>query len=175
MREVVVIRTRLRIIIAGAGATAMALGGWAVLGGVASAAPAASTAGPVMVTARLAPSVPSDPKIFGVTAGGLPWKITQGVVTLHTDGLLTATIAGLVVPPGNKNPVPDLALSVFCNGTRAATTPAVRFSATGNAHVVARVRLPKFCPVPGVLVNPATGKKPSDILTGIYIGFDGKA
>ena len=175
MREVMVIRTRLRMIIAGAGATAMAFGGWAVLGGAASAAPEASTPSPIMITARLAPSVPSDPKIFGVTAGGAPWKITQGVVALHTDGLLTATINGLVIPPGNKNPVPDLALSVFCNGTRAATTPAVSFSARGNAHVVARVRLPKFCPVPGVLINPATGKKPGDILTNIYIGFDGKA
>jgi hypothetical protein len=170
-----VIRTRLRMIIAGAGATAMAISGWAVLGGVASAAPQASTAGPVMVAGRWHPAVPSDPKIFGVTAGGVPCVTTQGVVTLHTDGLLTATIDGLVVPPGNKNPVPDLALSVFCNGTRVATTPAVRFSAKGNAHVVAKVALPKFCPVPGVLVNPATGKKPSDILTSIYIGFDGKA
>ncbi len=175
MREVVVIRTRLRITIAGVGAAALALSGWAVLGGAASAAPEASTPAPIMVTARLAPSVPSDPKIFGVTAGGAPWKITQGVVALHTDGLLTATIAGLVIPPGNKNPVPDLALSVFCNGTRVATTPAVSFSARGNAHVVARVTLPKFCPVPGVLINPATGKKPSNILTSIYIGFDGKA
>jgi len=41
--------------------------------------------------------------------------------------------------------------------------------------VVARVTLPKFCPVPGVLINRATGKKPGDILTSIYIGFDGKA
>lgn len=169
------IRIRLRTILAGAVTTAVAVSGWAMLGGPASAAPKASTAGPVIVAARLAPSVPSDPTIFGVTAGGLPWKITQGTVALHTGGLLTATIDGLVVPPGNKNPVPDLALSVFCNGTRVATTPAVRFSARGNAHVVARVALPKFCPVPGVLINPATGKKPSDILTNIYIGFDGKA
>jgi hypothetical protein len=134
-----------------------------------------STASPRGHVPSSAPPTPDANPAFGVTAGGLPWKITQGVVTLHTDGLLTAAIAGLVVPPGNKNPVPDLALSVFCNGTRVATTPAVRFTATGNAHVVARVALPKFCPVPGVLVNPATGKKPSNILTGIYIGFDGKA
>lgn len=169
------IRTRLFMVMAGAGAVAMALGGWAVAGGAASAAPTASTAAPVMLAARLAPSIPADPPIFGVTAGGVPWKITQGTVVLHANGLLAASIAGLVVPPGNKNPVPDLALSVFCNGTRAVTTAAVRFSARGNAHVVARVALPKFCPVPAVLINPATGKKASDILTTIYIGFDGKA
>src|SRR5215469_8292142 len=87
-REVMVIRTRLRITIAGVGAAALALSGWAVLGGAASAAPEASTPSPSMVSARLAPSVPSDPKSFGVTAGGAPWKITQGVVALHTDGLL---------------------------------------------------------------------------------------
>ena len=169
------IRTRFSMVMAGAGAVAVALSAWAVLGGAASAAPTASTATPVMLAAGLAPSIPADPPIFGVTAGSLPWKITHGTVVLHTDGLLAASIAGLVVPPGNKNPVPDLALSVFCNGTRAATTAAVTFSARGNAHVVARVALPKFCSVPAVLINPATGKKPSDILTNIYIGFDGKA
>lgn len=169
------IRTRLSMFMACAGAVAMALSGWAVLDGAASAAPTANTPAPVMLAAGLAPSIPADPPIFGVTAGSLPWKITRGSVVLHSDGLLAASIAGLVVPPGNNNPVPDLALSVFCNGTRAATTSAVTFSARGDAQVVARVALPKFCPVPAVLINPATGKEPSDILTNIYIGFDGKA
>ena len=169
------IRTRLRMLMGGAGAAAMAISGWAVLGGAASAAPVASTTTPVMLAARLAPSIPADPTIFGVTAGNLPWKITHGTVVLHTNGFLAASIAGLVVPPGNTNPVPDLALSVFCNGTRVATTHAVRFSANGNAHLAARVALPEFCPVPAVLINPATGKKARDILTNIYIGFDGKA
>jgi hypothetical protein len=175
LKEAAVIRMRLSVVMACAGAVAMALSGWAVLGGAASAAPTASTATPVMLAAGLAPSIPADPPIFGVTAGGLPWKITQGSVVLHTDGSLTASISGLVVTPGDKNPVPDLALSVFCNGTRAATTAAVAFSAQGNAQVVATVALPKLCPVPAVLINPATGKQPSDILTNIYIGFDGKA
>lgn len=170
-----VIRTRLRMMMIGAGAVAIAISGWAVTGGAASAAPRAGTTTAVMLAAKLAPSIPADAKIFGVTAGNLPWKITNGTVVLHTDGLLTASIDGLVVPPGNKNPVPDLALSVFCNGTRVATTQAVTFSPKGNAHVVARVALPAFCPVPAVLINPATGKKASDILTTIYIGFDGKA
>ena len=167
------IRMRLRMIIVGAGAIAIAIGGWAVIGGTASAASRTDAA--VMLTAKLAPSVPADPTIFGVTAGSLPWKITNGTVVLHTDGLLTASIEGLVVPPGNKNPVPDLALSVFCNGTRVATTQAATFSPKGHAHVVAEVALPAFCPAPAVLINPATGKKASDILTNIYIGFDGKA
>ena len=167
------IRMRLRMIIVGAGAITIAISGWAVMGGTASAASRTDAA--VMLTAKLAPSIPADPTIFGVTAGNLPWKITNGTVVLHTDGLLTASIQGLVVPPGNKNPVPDLALSVFCNGTRVATTQAATFSPKGNAHVVAEVALPTFCPVPAVLINPATGKKASDILTNIYIGFDGKA
>jgi hypothetical protein len=158
-----------------AGAAVVALSGWAVLGGAASAAPTASTATPVMLASGLAPSIPADPPIFGVTAGGLPWKITHGTVVLRTDGSLTASIDGLVVPPGNTNPVPDLALSVFCNGTRVATTAAVTFSPGGNAQVAARVALPAFCPAPAVLINPATGKQPSDILTTIYIGFDGTA
>src|SRR5260370_19330261 len=92
MREVVVIRTRLRITIAGVGAAALALSGWAVLGGAASAAPEASTPGPILVTSPLAPRAPSHPKIFSGTPGGGPWKITQGVGRLHTDRLRTATI-----------------------------------------------------------------------------------
>ncbi len=48
-------------------------------------------------------------------------------------------------------------------------------SPRGNAHVVAEVALPTFCPAPTVLIIPATGKKASDIVTNIYIGFDGKA
>ena len=168
------IRTRLRVMMAGAGAAAIAISGWAVLGGAASAAPRASTTAPVLLAARLAPSVPTDPQIFGVTAGGAPWKIEHGNVLLHTNGTLTAVIDGLVIPPGDTNPVPDLALSVFCNGTLVATTHTVPFSAQGDARVVATVALPRFCPVPAVLINPATGASPSKILTNIYIGFDGR-
>ena len=169
------IRTRLSAATACAGAAAVALGGWALLGTAASAAPTAGSSAPVVLAARLAPSIPADPQIFGVTAGNAPWRITQGSVELHTDGLLTASIDGLVIPPGNTNPVPDLALSVFCNGTRVATTAAVPFSAQGNARVVASVTVPAFCPVPAVLINPALGTSPSDIFTGIYIGFTGTA
>jgi hypothetical protein len=161
--------------LASAGAAALAMGGWAALGGAASAAPAAGVTQQVMLTAGLAPSVPSDPMIFGVTAGFLPWQITQGTVELDSGGSLTASIVGLVVPPGDTNPVPDLALSVFCNGTRVATTQPVAFSARGDAHVSATVALPAFCPAPAVLVNPATGTAASDVLTSIYIGFDGHA
>jgi hypothetical protein len=165
----------LRITIACAAAAALAMGGWAVLGSPGSAVPAASATQEGMLTAGLAPSVPTDPMIFGVTAGFLPWKITEGSVVLGSDGSLTASIVGLVVPPGDTNPVPDLALSVFCNGSRVATTQPVTFSARGNAQVTATVAVPKFCPAPAVLINPAIGKDASDVLTSIYIGFDGQA
>jgi hypothetical protein len=44
-----------------------------------------------------------------------------------------------------------------------------------DARVVARGALPSFCPAPTVLINLALSKNPGDILTGIYIGFDGRA
>src|SRR5260370_17343893 len=82
MREVVVIRTRLRITIAGVGAAALALSGWAVLGGAASAAPEASTPGPIMGTPPLAPRIPSDPNTFRRTPRRLPCKTTPQALTL---------------------------------------------------------------------------------------------
>lgn len=165
-----------RLIAAGA-ALSMATLGWAMAsGGPATAVPSvdhaalsdAHAGGPLLV-ASLAPSVPSDPAIFGVGPGGVPWQLSAGHVVLTQSGKLVVSVARLVVPALGTNPVPGLAASVYCNGTLAATTPAVPFSTQGNATIVASVMLPQFCPAPAVLLKPV----PPAGLLNVYIAFDG--
>jgi hypothetical protein len=126
-----------------------------------------------VLRAVLAPSVPTDPSIFGVAPGGAPWQLARGQVRLGQGGRLTVDVKGLVLTTTGANPVPDLAASVYCGGKVAATTAPVPFSATGNARIRATVSLPSFCPAPAVLLNPATGSSPGTVITTVYIGFDG--
>lgn len=152
---------------------------WAGPAGQASAAPKANPGhGPrdlqgrgVVLVATLAPSMPAptDPSIFGVAPGGVPWQIAHGHVVLAA-GALRVNVAGLVVTTSGTNPVPELAASVYCNGTLAAMTAPVPFSPQGDAHIHAAVpSLPAFCAAPAVLLNPvnSTGVLPA------YIAFDG--
>jgi hypothetical protein len=125
-----------------------------------------------VLRAVIAPSVPSDPAIFGVAPGGAPWQIDHGHVRLGKSGRLAIDVDGLVLTTTGANPVPDLAASVYCGGTVAATTMPVPFSTKGNARIRTTVSLPAFCPAPAVLLNPATGSSSSDIKT-VYIAFDG--
>jgi hypothetical protein len=128
-----------------------------------------------VLTASLAPSVPSDPTVFGVAAGSKPWALTSGHVTLGPAGTLEVNVAGLIITTTGTNPVPDLAASLYCNGTSVGTTDPAPFSTQGNAHIHATLTMPAFCPAPAVLLNPSFGSTPSDVKTGIYIAFDGTA
>lgn len=170
---------RLRMALAGAGTAALAIAGVAGLTGMASATQAqgAGSGGSqrVVLTAGLAPSVPTDPEVFGVTAGSIPWVIEGGHARLGSGGALQVNVAGLVDPRTGKNPVPGLAASVYCNGTLAATTSPVPFSPQGNASLHAMITLPAFCPAPAVLLNPATGTTAADVHSNVYIAFDGTA
>jgi hypothetical protein len=126
----------------------------------------------VLLSGSLAPSVPADPPIFGLAPGGLPWVLTAGHVGLQAGGMLQATVAGLIVPTLGHNPAPDIAAAVYCGGTLAATTTPVPFSSNGNAQISSAVSLPAFCPGPAIVLKPATGSAPADILN-VYIAFDG--
>lgn len=130
-----------------------------------------------VLSGSLAPSVvpaPAGPSIFGVAPGGKPWVLTAGHVQLGAGGMLEADVSHLVVPATGSNPVPFIAASVYCGGTAVATTAPVPFSSVGNAQIHAEVSLPTFCPAPAVLLEPATGSSPSDIVDA-YIAFDGMA
>ena len=128
-----------------------------------------------MLSASLSPSTPGEPSIFGLEAGSLPWVLRHGHVRLASNGALRVNVAGLIVPSKGSNPIPDLAATVFCNGSPAATTAPVAFSPRGNAHLRTTVELPSFCPAPTVLLHPATGSTPSDVVPNVYIAFDGQA
>jgi hypothetical protein len=149
----------------------------------AGTAAAASHSGPLghrdnrgeVLSAALAPSVPTDPAIFGAAPGGAPWKLTHGQADLSSSGRILVDVRGLVLTSTGANPVPDLAASVYCAGTLAATTAPVPFSTTGNARIRTTLSLPALCPVPAILLNPATGSSSADVKTGTYIGFDGTA
>lgn len=128
----------------------------------------------VVLSASLAPSLPSDAPVFGVAPGGLPWILNAGHVQLGAGGMLQANVSGLIVPARGDNPVPYIAASVYCAGALAATTAPVPFSAQGNAQIHATVSLPAFCPAPAVLLQPATGSSPGDVVD-LYIAVDGSA
>jgi hypothetical protein len=117
----------------------------------------------VEIDATLTGSSVGGPVIAGAAAGGRPWVITEGEVE-YEDGILTADIAGLVIPPGGTNPLASLSVSVVCGGVIAATSAAVPFSTAGNAMVSQALTVPSTCANPQVLVHPLTNTK-------VYIAF----
>jgi hypothetical protein len=160
--------------IAGGSAVGLTAAGAAAATTSSRSAPSHRDAHGLLVNAALAPSLPTDPDIFSVKAGGVPWQIKPSRVRLMRDGLLVVNVDGLVVVGPGTNPIPDLAATLYCNGSPVMTTAPVSFSTKGNARIRTTVSLPAFCPVPAVLLNPAKGAMSSDILP-VYIGFDGQA
>ena len=101
--------------------------------------------------------------LFGVQAGGLPWRLSTGFAQIYSNGRLHVAVRGLVLaagPAAGTNPVAHGEAIVVCDGVVAARSTVVPFSATGNATVHKRIALPPHClapvvffagvPVPGV-------------------------
>jgi hypothetical protein len=117
-----------------------------------------------VLSARLAPSLPADPAVHGVPAGGVPWVIDRGTVSLGADGHLKVAIRGLVIPvahgglpAGTARPVTTVRASLFCAPDTAgavATTGSVPISEDGDARIDDRIALPSTCLSPTVLVQP---------------------
>ena len=181
---------RLRQMLVAASAVALGLGGWAALGvGSASAQSGrqpqthgpgsqhgrggehAQDANPLLLDAPMAPSVPTDPAVFGVKPGLKPWVIAHGHVRLGANGTLRLAVARLIVPAVGKNPLSAVDAAVYCNGTLAATTPPAPFSVEGDANIAARVALPAFCPAPAVLLQTVATTTDPNVM---YIAFDGQ-
>jgi hypothetical protein len=159
--------------IAGGSAVGLTAAGTAAATTSSHSAPSHRDGDGLVLNAALAASAPTDPDIFGVKAGGVPWQIKPSRVRLMRNGLLVVNVNGLVVVGPGINPIPDLAATLYCNGSAVRTTAPVSFSTEGNARIRTMVSLPAFCPVPAVLLNPAKGELSSDILP-VYIGFDGQ-
>jgi hypothetical protein len=172
-------RYRWRLFAAGAALAAVGVAaltsGHALAITAASKAPSTATQpakNGTVLSARLAPSQPTDPPIFGAAAGGVGWSIQRGNVVLRQGGQLDVNVDALIVTSLGSNPVPGLAASVYCSGMLAATTAPVPFSTKGDAVIDTTVSLPALCAAPAVLLNPAVGS-PLVAKPAIYIGFDG--
>jgi hypothetical protein len=123
----------------------------------------------------LAPSVASDPTLFGVAAGSAPWVLRSGEAKLHSDGRLTVRIRGLLIPSGRfagtTGPVKTVSASLYCgaNSTPVGTSAAVPLSSDGDARIKTTLTLPTKCQIPALLIHPNGA-------LGVYIttsGFGG--
>ena len=131
----------------------------------------------LVYASTLAPSVPTDPAIHGVVAGGAPWVLDRGAIRLNADGHLRVTMRGLVIPvahgtfPANTaRPVTTVTASLYCGAdsatAAAATTAAFPISEDGDARIDDTIALPATCLSPTVLVHPNGG-------AGAYIALPG--
>jgi hypothetical protein len=123
----------------------------------------------VLLATSIAPSVPTDPMLHGVTAGGAPWVIKQSEFQLFGNGQVVAVIRGLVIPAlGTPGPVKTVDAALYCGNetTPAATTASAPISEAGNAVIISKVSLPSTCLTPAVLINPNS-------IGSIYIGTSG--
>jgi hypothetical protein len=108
----------------------------------------------------LAPSVPADPRLFGVAAGGLPWVLQFGRADLRRDGRLDVVIRGLVIPiapvTGTPGLVTGVSAGLYCDdsSTAAATSATVPLSRDGDARIRATLPLPSKCLAPALLIHP---------------------
>ena len=128
-------------------------------------APALGAAGGVKVLdARFValPAAEVNQTLFGVQAGGLPWRIDHGSAQLFADGRLHVEVQGLVLASGGlagTNPIPHGQAIVTCAGMPAASSAVVPFSMSGDATVNATISLPAHCLGPAVFFAgvPAPG------------------
>jgi hypothetical protein len=122
-----------------------------------------------LLSTTLAPSVPTDPVLHGVTAGGAPWVLKASNLTLLSDGGIAVAIKGLVIPElGTPGPVTEVNASLFCGNetTPAAVTKSVPINEKGNATIIDKVALPAGCVAPVFLINP-------NKIPAIYIATSG--
>ena len=146
--------------------TSAILAGSAVTAGSALAAPT-----PVVpvVTSTLAPSVPSDPVLYGATAGSAPWALKSSSLQLLSNGNLQVSIQGLVIPElGTPGPVTSVNVSLYCGNetTPVATSASFKLSEKGNASLSTHLGIPAQCLAPAILINPLD-------ITSIYIATGG--
>ena len=110
--------------------------------------------------------------LFGITAGGLPWRIAHGSVELSARGHLEVDVKGLVLDAGasaGTNPIANGQAIVTCAGAPVAMSSVVPFSTAWNAHVDESIALPAGCLAPAVFFAgvPAAGVQRWFAVTGL--------
>ena len=122
-------------------------------------APASAASGPPVLNADVVPSVPTDPSIFGVKAGGLPWVLAEGEVHVRPSGRTDVHLEGLQVlrtDGSTDNPIASITVSLYCGGTLAARSAPQPLSVpAGDARFRVQLSVPATCDGATVLVNPA--------------------
>jgi hypothetical protein len=106
--------------------------------------------------------------IRGYLGPDSPWLILHSAQgTLKTDGSLTVTVRGLVLPDGT-NPVPFFRAALSCQDPANSTKGKLFFTktfpadASGNSNIAGTVTLPSHCIAPIILVtSPAVPGNPA--------------
>jgi hypothetical protein len=96
----------------------------------------------------------------GLTAGGIPWKITSGSGSVDRAGHVSVTVTGLVLAAGalaGTNPIHTFAAVVSCRttaqGISNVQTAGVPATSTGDATIDTTIALPHPCTTPEVFVG----------------------
>jgi predicted lipoprotein with Yx(FWY)xxD motif len=139
-----------------------------IAGHAAALVAASHHAGNFVFRSSIAPSEPTDPTLNGVVAGGAPWVIDRGEVTIQRDGRLRLDVRGLIIPElGTAGPVNSVSASIACaNESPAQKTQTVPLSQSGNATIKDHLNLSSTCLGPRVFVNPNGA-------AGAYIAISG--
>lgn len=110
------------------------------------------------LTPDLGPTV--EPTIAGIAPGGLPWVLKSGHVTISSQGLLEASVEGLLFGPGapanlvgTRGPITQVSASLVCANGPIVTTNPVEFNTEGDAHIHQWITLPAQCAGPIVLIR----------------------
>ena len=106
----------------------------------------------------LVPSLPTDPAINGVTAGGAPWVLDRGEVRVRKDGRMDVRIEGLQIPRngGEDNPIASINAILYCGGLPAADSgPQALSVPDGDARFRVFLDVPEQCAMATVLISPS--------------------
>ena len=105
--------------------------------------------------------------IRGYVGPASPWLISSAQGSLKSNGALTVTVRGLVLPDGT-NPVPFFRAALSCQDPANSAkgelffTKTFRADAQGNSDIAGTVSLPSHCIAPIILVaSPAVPGNPS--------------
>lgn len=111
-----------------------------------------------LIREDLVPSLPTDPPIHGVAAGGAPWVLDRGEVRVRQNGRMDVRIEGLQIPRngGEDNPVASINAILYCSGLPVADSGAQPLSVPdGDARFRVFVDVPEQCAMATVLISPS--------------------
>jgi hypothetical protein len=122
------------------------------------------------------PAAKAKNVIRGYLGPDSPWFIRSVQGSLKSNGALTVTVSGLVLPDGT-NPVPFFRAALSCQSPTDSTKGKLFFTKTfpadtkGNSNIVGTVSLPSQCIAPIILVtSPALAGNP----LGFWFAVTGK-